>query len=51
MGEFQARSVADTKAFEEVPINERMDVFNTYDLLKKGAAINPDATALSGLVW
>ena len=43
MGEFKAKSVADTKAFEEVPINERMDVFNTYDLLKKGAAIDPDA--------
>ena len=47
MGEFKAKSVADTKAFEEVPINERMDVFNTYDLLKKGAAMDPDALALS----
>ncbi len=47
MGEFKAKSVADTKAFEEVPINERMEAFNTYDLLKKGAAIDPDVIALS----
>ncbi|MCP4625471.1 MAG: acyl-CoA synthetase, partial [bacterium] len=33
--------------FEKVPIEQRLDVFNTYDLLKKGAAINPDAPAIS----
>jgi fatty-acyl-CoA synthase len=47
MGELKVETVTDTKAFEKVPIDERMDVFNTYDLLKKGAAINPDAPAIS----
>jgi len=47
MGELKAKTVADTKAFEKIPIDERLDVFTTYDLLKKGASINPDATAIS----
>lgn len=47
MGELKVKTTADTKAFEEVPINERLEVFNTYDLIKKGASINPEATALS----
>ena len=34
MGEFIAKTVADTKAFEQVPINERLEVYNTYDLLQ-----------------
>jgi fatty-acyl-CoA synthase len=47
MGELKVKTVADTKAFEKVPLKERLDVFNTYDLLKKGASINPDAPAIS----
>ena len=47
MVEFKVKTTADTRAFEEVPIRERLDVFNTYDLLKKGASINPDAPAIS----
>ena len=47
MGEFKAKTTADTKAFEQVPINERLGAFNTYDLLSKGASINPDAPAIS----
>ena len=35
------------KSLKTSPIEERLDVFNTYDLLKKGAAINPEATAIS----
>ncbi len=37
--------MADIEAFENIPIDKRMGVFNTYDLIKKGAAINPDAPA------
>ncbi len=47
MGEVKFRNIGDIEAFETIPIEKRMDVFNTYDLLKKGAAINPDATAFS----
>jgi fatty-acyl-CoA synthase len=47
MVEFKLQTTADTKAFEQVPIKERLEVFNTYDMLRKGAAINPDAPAIS----
>lgn len=47
MGEVKFRTIGDIEAFEKVPIEKRLAVFNTYDLLKKGAAINPDATAIS----
>jgi len=47
MGEVKFRNAGDIEAFEKIPIEERMDVFNTYDLLKKGAAINPAAPAIS----
>jgi len=33
--------------FENTSIEERLEVFNSYDLIKKGAAINQDATAIS----
>ena len=41
------KDISDIEAFENTPIENRMDVFNTYDLIQKGAAINPDATAIS----
>ncbi|UCE51871.1 MAG: acyl-CoA synthetase, partial [Desulfobacterales bacterium] len=47
MGELKIKKVADIEAFEKVPIEERLEVFNTYEMLKKGASINPDATAIS----
>ena len=47
MGEVKFRNVGDIEAFENIPIDKRMGVFNTYDLIEKGAAINPDATAIS----
>jgi fatty-acyl-CoA synthase len=47
MGKLKIASVADIEEFEKVPIEERLDVFNTYDLIKKGAAINLDAFAIS----
>ena len=41
------KNIRDIEAFENTPIEERMAVFNTYDLIKKGASIDPDATAIS----
>ncbi len=41
------KTLADIEKFEETPIQDRMTCFNTYDAIKKGAAINPDATAIS----
>ncbi|CAB1080001.1 AMP-binding protein [Alkalispirochaeta odontotermitis] len=47
MGNVKFHHIGDIEEFEKIPIEERLDVFNTYDLIKKGAAINPDATAIS----
>jgi fatty-acyl-CoA synthase len=47
MVEVKFQNISDIEAFENTPIENRMDVFNTYDLIQKGAAINPDATAIS----
>ena len=41
------KTLADIEKFEQTPIEERMTCFNTYDLLKQGAAINPEAIAMS----
>ncbi len=47
MGEVKFQNIGDIEAFESTPIEERLDVFNTYDLIRKGAAVNPDAPAIS----
>jgi len=47
MGEVKFRNISDIEEFEKIPLENRLGVFNTYDLLKKGASINPDATAIS----
>ncbi len=47
MGELKISSLADIEAFEQTPVEERLNFFNTYDLLKHGAAIDPAATAIS----
>ncbi|NNL74967.1 MAG: AMP-binding protein [Desulfobacterales bacterium] len=47
MEKIKFRNLADIELFENTPIEERLGVFNTYNLIKKGAAINPDATAIS----
>jgi len=40
-------NAADVEEFEKIPIEDRLDFFNTYDMIKHGAAIDPEATALS----
>jgi len=47
MGEVKFQNINDIEKFESIPIEERLNAFNTYDLIKNGAAINPDATAIS----
>jgi fatty-acyl-CoA synthase len=47
MGAVKFHNIGDIEKFESTPIEERLEAFNTYDLIKQGAAINPDATAIS----
>ncbi len=47
MPEWICRTVEDIEAFEKVPFEQRATFFNTYDLLKQGAAVDPDSPAIS----
>jgi fatty-acyl-CoA synthase len=47
MENIKVKTVADVEAMEKIPIKERLTALTTYDLLKNGAAINPDAPAIS----
>ena len=47
MEKVKFRNIGDIEKFENTPIEERMQAFNTYDLLKNGVAINPEAPAIS----
>ena len=55
MDEFPFRNIDDIRAIEAVPLEERVTTKSTYELLTKGAAIDPDAVALyfllSGEIW
>ncbi|MDA4845152.1 acyl-CoA synthetase [Hoeflea poritis] len=41
------RCIDDIQAFEQIPLSERQLPETTYEALRQGAAINPDAPALS----
>lgn len=43
---FLIRSLADIEEIERTPWEERLNVRNTYDMLRQGAAINPDHPAI-----
>ena len=43
----KVQTVADIEVIEKTPVKERLKALNTYDLLKNGAAINPEAPAIS----
>ena len=45
--EIQIATMADLEAIARIPIEERLPFFNTYDMIKHGAAIDPDAIAIS----
>ena len=48
MGEtFTIRNLADIEAIETVPFSERVTESSTYELISKGAAINPASIAMS----
>ena len=47
MERFRRANISDIKEIEKVPLEERMPFFNTYDMLKHGAAIDPEAKAIS----
>lgn len=47
MEEVRLATLADIEAFEQVPLEERVKCRNTYDLIRGGASINPDAPAIS----
>ena len=47
MQKLKISSLADIEAFEQTPVEERLNFFNTYDLLKHGTATDPAATAIS----
>ncbi len=47
MGVFQIRSIKDIEAIETVPIQERVKARSTYELIAQGAAIDPQAPAMS----
>ena len=50
MDQFTIRNVADIAEIEKVPYTERVKERNVRDLLEKGAAINPEAPAISFLM-
>jgi fatty-acyl-CoA synthase len=47
MEKLKIKTLADVEAYEQIPLKERMTCFNTYDTIMQGAALNPDAPAIS----
>ena len=47
MDKLVIKTLADIEQFEQTPIEERMTCFNTFDTIKQGASLNPDAPAIS----
>ncbi len=47
IAEIQIATMTDLEKIAETPIEERLPFFNTYDMIKHGAAIDPDAIAIS----
>ena len=47
IAEIQIATMTDLEKIAETPIEERLRFFNTYDMIKHGAAIDPDAIAIS----
>jgi len=43
----KVHTIADIEAIEKTPIKKGIKATNTYDLLKHGAGINPEAPAIS----
>ncbi len=50
MAEKGITTMADVLEFEKVPLEQRLKATNTYDLIKYGASLDPDALALTFLL-
>ncbi|RJQ80621.1 MAG: acyl-CoA synthetase [Desulfobacteraceae bacterium] len=48
--QFTIRNLADIQAIERIHLSERFHEKSTYELIGRGAAINPDAIAMSFLI-
>jgi hypothetical protein len=42
MREIKFRHLGDIEKFENTPIEDRLQAFNTYEMIKNGAAIGPN---------
>ena len=47
MEQYEIATVADIEAIERTPLEERLEVFNTYDMIRQGASVDPGAPAMS----
>ena len=47
---FRIATVADIEEIEKIPVTERVKEKSTYELIRKGAMVNPDAIAISFLM-
>ncbi len=47
MERYKIATVADIEEIEKTPFEERLTVSNTYDMIKQGASVDPDAPAMS----
>jgi fatty-acyl-CoA synthase len=47
MERYEVATLADIEKIEEIPFEERLTVSNTYDMIKRGASVDPDALAMS----
>jgi fatty-acyl-CoA synthase len=50
MAEKGIATLADVLEYEKVPLDQRLKAFNTYDLIKYGASLDPEAWALTFLL-
>ena len=47
---FLIRNLADVEEIEKIPLEQRVREKSTFEILEKGAAINPDGPAISFLM-
>ncbi|MEW6440148.1 MAG: acyl-CoA synthetase [bacterium] len=50
MGAYRIATLKDIEEIEKVPLTRRLTVSNTYDMIRKGASVAPDAPAVSLLL-
>ncbi len=50
MGNSRITTIADVIEYEKIPLSDRLKFTNTYDMIKNGSTLNPDAWALTFLL-